>query len=148
MPYAHKWNYNIEKDGVVIAKMRTCSEVNWDAQDINVDEGGNPLTHKEPGKIEVTDVTLERGVGVDEDFHTEAQKTIDFGKLGGLTVENLKSDYDIVDLDRDGTELRRVTLFNSYVKQYSFGDWDASANEVTIEKIVLRYDFPQKASIA
>lgn len=148
MGYVQKWNYNIEHNGVVVAKMRTCSEVSWDAQDVNVDEGGNPLTHKEPGKIEVADVTLERGVGVDEDFHELAKKTIDFGKLGGLTVDDLKENYDIVDLDRDGSERRRVTLFNAYVKGYSHGDWDASANEVNVEKLVLRYDFPQKASIS
>jgi phage tail-like protein len=144
--YIHRWNFKIERGGVEIAKMRTCSEINWEAQDVNIDEGGNPLTHKEPGKIEVPDVTLERGAGIDEEFHDQAARTIDFINRGGDTVDVLKDDYDIVELDRDGTEVRRKTLRNAYVKGYSHGEWDATANEVLIQKIVLRYDFPLLAT--
>ena len=144
--YTHRWNFKIERGGVEIARMRTCSEISWEAQDVNIDEGGNPLTHKEPGKIEVQDVTLERGAGIDEEFHEQALRTINFIDRRGDTVDVLKDDYDIIDLDRDGTERRRVTLVNAYVKMYSHGEWDATSNEVLIHKIVLRYDFPRLAT--
>lgn len=148
MGYSQKWNYQIEKDGVVVAKMRTCSEINWEAQDVDVPEAGNPLLHKEPGAIDVPDVTMERGIGVDEDFHELAKKTIDFIEGGGVVTDALKDDYDVVDLDRDGSEIRRVTMVNAYIKGYSFGDRDASARgEITIEKVVFRYDYPRKSTL-
>jgi phage tail-like protein len=146
--YNQKWNFQVELDGVVVAKVRTVSEISFDTEDVEVPEGGNPILHKEPGGVTVPDVTLARGVFVDDVLYNHAMQTVAIIEGGGLVPDELKKDYDIVWLLRDGTESRRVTLVNAYGKSYNFGDGDASARgDISLEQLVLRYDFPRRATL-
>jgi phage tail-like protein len=59
----------------------------------------------------------------------------------GLTDPNYKRNLDIVQLDRDGTTLRRWTLYRAWPIKFIAGEWDAEADENVIEKVMLTYDY-------
>jgi phage tail-like protein len=139
----HKYKFIVEIDGFASAKFNKCSSVEWEAADIEHFEGGAVIPVKEPGRITVTDVTLDRGVGIDTDMHDWAVECVDFAKSGGVTPQDLKRNVELVQLARDGSEVRRIALFNAYPKKYVYGEWDNDADEVVIEQLVLRYDYPE-----
>ena len=142
----HKYNFGVEIDGFQSAAFNKCSGIEWEAADVDYWEGGAIIPVKEPGRITVPDVTLDRGVGLDEDMHNWAVEAYDFVKNGGVVPQDLKRNLEVVQYARDKSEKRRVTLFNGYPKKYSFGEWDNDADEVVIEQLVIRYDFPKNTT--
>jgi phage tail-like protein len=138
-----KWKYTVEVDGFASHAFNKCSAIEWETGDVEHWEGGNVIAHKEPGRVTVTDVTLDRGVGLDGDMHDWALECIDFTKNGGQVPQDLKRNLDVVERARDGSEVKRTTCFNAYPKKYVFGEYDSDADEVVVEQLVLRYDYPQ-----
>jgi len=47
----------------------------------------------------------------------------------------------VVQLDRDGSELRRWTLYNAWPTKFNAGEWDNEADENVIEQVTLTFDY-------
>jgi phage tail-like protein len=139
----HKYKFTVEVDGFRSAAFKACSSLEFEVADVDYWEGGAIIPVKEPGRVTVPDITLDRGVGLDRDMHDWALECIDFTKQGGAVPQELKRNLEVVQRARDGSEVRRVTAFNCYPKKYVFGEWDNDSDEVVIEQLVLRYDFPK-----
>lgn len=143
-----KWKYLIEIDGIDASAWKSCSGISWESADVELWEGGNMIAFKEPGRITVPDVTLERGIGLDDDFVEWMEETVDFAANGGALTEDLKRNLDNIQQRRDNSEVRRITMYNAYGKGYTYGEWDSESDEPVYETGVLRYDFPKRASAA
>ena len=139
----HKYKFKVEIDQVAGAKFKSCSKISVETEDVEYGEGGDLIPTKEPGKATVPDVTLDRGIGADKDLHDWFVQCVDFAKNGGLVPDELKRNLEVIELNRDNTEARRIVLYNCYPKSYDFGEWDWDANEVVIESMVLRYVWPK-----
>jgi phage tail-like protein len=122
-----------------------CSELSVEVAKIDYFEGGALIPIKDPGRLTYSDVTLDRGVSSDFDFHNWFLNTADAsrgpGGIGAISPQFKADDLSIVQRDRDNSRLREWNLVGSWPTKYTAGDWDNTADEVTIEQLVLTYDF-------
>ncbi len=63
----------------------------------------------------------------------------------GLQDPNFKRNLDIVQLDRDGSEVRRYRLQGAWPNKFVAGEWDNEAEENVIEMLTLVFDFFDEA---
>ena len=81
---------------------------------------------------------LEEEIAIIEQF-----EGVDVAKNGGLVDDKYKRTVDIVQLDRDGTTLRRFRLTQAWPFKRSIGDWDNDKDENLMESMSIcfkRYD--------
>ena len=147
-----KFKFQVEIDGFKSAAFAKCSGLDIEIANVEHREGGSLVPNKSPGLVTFPPITLERGASSDVDFFTWISSVVSTAAAGvGATATGLpdplyKRNVDIVQLDRDGSELKRWTLFNAYPTKAHFGEWDNSANEVVMETITLEYDFFDKTT--
>jgi phage tail-like protein len=55
-----------------------------------------------------------------------------------------KRNIDIVQMDRDGSVIKRWTVFGAWPTKFKPGEWGGSQNEVVVETLTLEYDFFDK----
>lgn len=140
-----KFLFRVEIDGMEEAKFKSCSEIGFEAGDVEHWEGGVVIAHKEPGRITVPDVTLERGRANNGELYNWAVETVNMAAGVGTVEEEFKRNLDVVQYDRAGKERRRWRLNNAYVKSWKLLGWDNTTDEVVIEQCVIRYDYPEPA---
>ena len=137
--YKTKFNFVVEIDGVVHAGFMKCSSLEAEFDEIVVREGGGhtPVT-KDPGLLNFSDITLERGaVHDDSDLYRWFVEVGDYASNRGLKNPAFKRSFDIVELDRDGEVLNRHRCAEAWVKKFVAGEWDNDSSEPTIEMVTL-----------
>jgi len=139
--FAKKHRYLVEADGISHAGFAKYSELSVEVATVQYFEGGSILPNKSPGRLTFPDVTLERGVTQDRDLFDWFQDVAITSSGLGLTDPGYKRNLDIVQLDRDGTTLRRWTLYRAWPVKFVAGEWDAEADENVIEKVTLTFDY-------
>ncbi len=139
--FAKRHRFLLEIDGVSHAGFAKCSELSVEVASVQYWEGGSIIPNKSPGRLTFPDVTLERGVTTDRDLFDWFQDVAITSSGLGLTDPNYKRNLDIVQLDRDGTTLRRWTLYRAWPVKFVAGEWDAEADETVIEKVTLTFDY-------
>jgi len=145
----HKFLAESNKFG--FSKFQKCSELSYEIAKIEYFEGGALIPIKIPGRITVTDTTLERGVSGHIDFHNwcltvaDASKGGPDGMIGGKGTVSpyFKDDVAITSRDLDNSVLREWTLLGAWPTKYVAGDWDNTVDEVVIETLTLTYDYPR-----
>ena len=123
------------------AGFQKCSELSVEVANIEHHEGGSLIPNKYPGRLKFSDVTLERGATRDLDLLNWFSQVANAAANAGLVDPRFKRDIDIVQLDRDGSTLRRWTLSNAWPIKFVAGAWDNEADENVIESVTLTYDF-------
>ena len=150
-----KFKFVVEIDNIGWAGFQKCSELSAEVAEIKYHEGGTLLAKKDPGRVEVSDVTLSRGATRDQDLWNWFKTVIDQqasggGNAGGLGAGSadpiFRRNADIVQLDRDGTELRRWSIYQCWPKKFVAGDWDNEADENVIEQVTLSVQSFDKTS--
>ena len=136
-----KFKFVIEIDGIARAAFQKCSELAVEAANVAYREGGRLHPHNAPGTITFPEITLERGVTDDFDLYNWFRDTYDAASGVGQNTPDLFRTFDIVQLDRDGSELERYTIFNCYCRRYAAGDWDNDADENRIESVVVQPEY-------
>ncbi|MCP4676582.1 MAG: phage tail protein [Deltaproteobacteria bacterium] len=136
-----KFTFRVEIDSVESAAFSKCSELSVEAAKVEHWEGGSLTPHKSPGRLTFADITLERGATKDKDLY-DWFTDVAFTSSGiGLVEPGYKRNIDIVQLDRDGGELRRWTVYNAWPTKFVAGEWDNSSDENIIESVTLAYDY-------
>lgn len=125
-----------------------CSELSYEIAKIEYWEGGSIIPWKVPGRVTMSDLTLERGACTSQEFYKWALESANAsaGKAptrgNGLNTPGYIDNLRIKQLDRDGQSvLRAWDVFNAWVQKFVAGDWDNTADEVVIEQLVLTYDW-------
>ena len=136
-----KFKYVVEIDGVASAGFQKCSELSVEVANVQYYEGGALIPNESPGRLTFADVTLERGATSDKDLFDWLTQVADAAANAGLNEPEFKRNLDIVQQDRDGSELRRWRLNNAWPVKFVAGDWDNEADENVIESATLTYDF-------
>lgn len=139
-----KYNFVVEIDGIERAAFATCSELSGEAENIEYREGGRRHPHNSPGLVTFSEITLGRGATDDFDLYNWFISTYDAATRKGQVAPNLFRTFDIVQLDDDGEELKRIRCFKAYCRAWSAGDWDNDANEVRIETATIKFDYPEQ----
>lgn len=139
--FFRKFSFVIEVDGIASTGFQKCGELSVEVANIMYSEGGALIPHKSPGRLTYSDVTLERGATQDRDLFDWFSQVADAAANAGLNEPAFRRTPDIVQLDRDGSELRRWRLHNAWPTKFVAGEWDNEADEVVIESVTLTYDF-------
>jgi phage tail-like protein len=135
-----KFKFVVEIDGVASARFQKCSELSIELAKVEYYEGGALLPNKGMGRGTVADITLERGATDDPDLWNWMKLAIDQVSQLGAKENDVKRTLDLVQLDRDGEELRRWTVHGAWPTKFVAGDWDNEADENVIEKLTLAID--------
>lgn len=137
-----RFKFLVEIDGFGSAAFQSCTppEAEFGVQEYF--EGGSLIPDKQPGRLTYSDVTLERSaVSGDTDAYNWFVETANVAANAGLVSPQYKRNVDIVQLDRDNSELRRWTLFNAWARKFTAGEFDGTSDDVTLESVVLAYDY-------
>lgn len=97
------------------------------------DEGGFSHTHKLPGRQKVGEVTAERGSYADKSFQNLLQQT--------LTNPSMRNTIIFEQLDRYGKAVRTYKLAEAWVSKWEGSDFDASSDDVAIEKLTIQFEY-------
>lgn len=138
--FAHKYRYHLEIGDFMRVAFTTCSELSAEVAKIEHWEGGRLIPYKEPGRTTFADITLTRGVTFDRESYDWFVEVINVVADTGRISPDFKRDLDIVQLDRDGSEMERYTIEGAWPTKFVAGDWDNGADEVRIEQLVLTFD--------
>ena len=132
-----KFKFVVEIDGVAYAGFQKCSQLEAEIAIIEQWEGGSLVADKSLGRVKFTNITLERGATNDLDLWNWFKTAIDAAANVGLKDSEIKRNLDVVQQDRDGSELRRWNVFEAMPAKFVAGEWDNNSDENVIEKIEL-----------
>lgn len=100
---------------------------------VEYNEGGYTSTHKLTGKEKVEPITLERGMFSSADMETIYKKS--------LSNANYRTTVTVTLLDNDGKAVRTWKLAEAWVSSWEGTDFDASSEDVAIEKITIEFEY-------
>lgn len=136
----HKYKYRVEVDGFASAKFHKCGGLEVELNKVEYWEGGSLYPITEPGRTKTTDLVLDRGVGLDRDFFLWLKQAYDYVRNGGALPADIKRNLDVVQLARDGSEVKRWTVYQAWPTKFKAGEWDSTSDEVVLEEITLCYE--------
>lgn len=139
--YHQTAKFVVEIDGIARAGFAECSELKHTVAVVEHWEGGGPIPHKAAGRSTFEPVTLRRGVTDDFDLYNWMAQVANAAAGVGLNTPNYKRNLDIVQKDRDGSELRRWRLHNAFPSEFVAGAWNAAEDANVVESVVLHYDY-------
>lgn len=133
-----KAQFEVDIDDVGQGRFSKCSALSIETDAATIHEGGSPLPFKQAGVSQIPDITLERGsVDGDSKLYELALRTTDAFSNQGLNARDYKFTMDIKVIDRQRNVLRRYACYGCFVKNYTIGDWDASASEILMESVTI-----------
>lgn len=140
--YFKKFAFTVEIDRVVFAGFQKAGPLEIELAVVEQYEGGALLPETSPGRAKVTPVVLERGATKDQDLFNWFKEVANLASNTGLVDDQYKRSLDIVQRDRDGTELKRWTLLDAWPSKWGGGDWDNTADQNVMESVTLQYKYP------
>ncbi len=128
------FNFLVETGGVLAAGFSEVTGMNAEVQAVEYREGRDPNsnTRKLPGLSKYGNVTLKKGVVVDQDFF-KWFKT-------GVDGDILRLDISILLLDEQRQEKVRYNLTNAWPVKFMAPDLKAAANEIAINSLELAHE--------
>ena len=138
--YYKKFAFVIEFDGVLNAGFQSCSELSAEIAVVEQWEGGAIKARKEPGRVTVPDLTLERGATDDLDLWEWFKLVANMATSTGAVDDEYKKDGEVIALNRDGSVRRRWALGGAWPNKFVAGAWDNTADENVIESVTLVID--------
>lgn len=134
-------NFVIEIDGVTEVQFATCSEIKGEVAVTEYNPGGSLTAHKLPGRISFPDITLTRGsVALDSEIYQWFNEVVNGVANSGANEPLFKRTMDIVQIDRDRSEVTRWRLRNCWLSSFSTGAFDGSAGEVLMESMTVVFE--------
>lgn len=136
--FEKKFSFVVEIEGIESANFTKSGPLEAEIAVIEQHEGGSLVPDMSPGRVTVAPLTLERGTAKgDSDLYKWWQDVVRISANSGLTGSSYRRDVEIVQLDRDGSVIRRWILGKCWPKKFSAGDWDNDADENKIESVEL-----------
>jgi len=138
-PYRN-FKFEVEIEGFSRAGFATVSGLTETTEDITYREGGeNETPHHLPGQTTFGDITLGRGISVDDDFLNWRNQIYDVDNSEGKQGDNetFRKTVVIHLKDKSGARVKKWTVKRAWPKEFSTEDLDANANAVLIQTLVL-----------
>jgi phage tail-like protein len=132
-PYAG-YNFSVELDGITRAGFRNCSGLESSTSASPYREGTDRVlsSRKIPGLLNHGDITLSRGVTADDKLWKWREKV--------MTGQVERHNISISLLNDVGEPKITWNLFECWPTQWTGPSFDASADEVAVEQLVLTYE--------
>jgi len=139
--FQKKFAFIVEIERIQSAKFTKMSELSAEIAKVEQHEGGSLIPDKSPGRVTVSDVTLERGVANgDSDLYRWWLEVVRISAQSGLPTPFYKREADVIQLDRDQSVLKRWILDGAWPTKMVVGEWDNDADENVIEMVTLTFD--------
>lgn len=136
-----KFSFVVEIEGIASAAFTKCSALEAEIAKVEQWEGGSLIPDKSPGRVTVSDVTLERGVADgDSDLYNWWLEVVRMSANQGLVTPDYKRPVEIIQLDRDGSVIKRWALDQCWPTKMVVGEWDNDADENVIEMLTITLD--------
>jgi len=158
-----KFRFNVEFSsltgaGVSRAGFTSCSLPTESNGEIQYREGNYNDTHeKSPGLTSYSDISLSRGVTLDQDLYQWAELikkhsakvrpsgdsafTAADKRIEGEASNDFRREVTITLLDREGKAVKQWTIYNAHLAEFNPGDGlDANAEEKLINSMTLRHE--------
>lgn len=140
--FDRKFAYKLVIDGFTSVDFSKVGPLSAKIAVVKHREGGRLIPNKSLGLVDFDPITCERGAAqFDFDIYTWFVQAANAAADIGLKDQIVKRHADVLQLDRDGEIIGRWSIFNMFPTEFNAGEWDASANEVQIHKLVLEYDY-------
>ena len=136
-----RFKWICEVPGLGSSGFSKCSELSAEVAKVEYFEGGSLIPNKSPGRLTFSDVTLERGATQDKDLFDWFSEVVSTSSGLGLVDPDYKRDAEVVQQDRDGTTLRRWSLYQAWPVKFVAGEWDNDSDENVMESVTLTYDY-------
>jgi phage tail-like protein len=138
-----KWKFVVEIDGVAYAGFEKCDGLEAEVAVSEHYEGGAMIPDKSPQRVKFSDLTLERGACQDQDLYDWFVEVAKAAAGTGLVDPEFKRNLDIVQQERDGSEIERYRVFNAFPRKFNpaSGGWDNNSDDNRVEQVVLAYDY-------
>ncbi|HEU4349800.1 MAG TPA: phage tail protein [Actinoplanes sp.] len=132
-PYAG-YNFAVELDGITRAGFRECSGLDNSQNATEYREGTdkNLSVRKTPGLVTHSDVTLTRGITADSKLWEWREKA--------MRGEVERHDISIALQDDLGRTKIAWNLYECWPRQWTGPSFNATADEVAVEQLVLAYE--------
>jgi len=137
--------FHVEVSGIRRAAFSECSELSVEVAVQTYFEGGRDIPHKKPSRRTFADVTLSRGATGDPEFYDWMDSVAGFADGLGAVGDDMKRTLDIVELDADGSEVRRHTLFGCFPTKHVVGESNADSDDPQTESLTLAYDYFERS---
>jgi phage tail-like protein len=131
------FSFVLEIDSVQIATFRKCSGIESETEIVEYKEAtkdGQLIIRKAPGAMKWADITLERRVDGSQDLWNWRKQVID-GDIDGARRHG-----SIVVKDSQHHEVARWNFENGWPSKYTGADFDAGANDIAAEKLVITHE--------
>lgn len=139
-----KFNFRVSADGITYAYFTTCGAISAEVGVIEHYEGGQRHPHKVPGLETWADVDLARGASDDADLWNAFLDTYSASTGLGQDSPTLDRTIEIEQLNAQREVVLRYVLHNAWISKYSSGDFDAKANEITMETATITYEWAER----
>jgi phage tail-like protein len=139
--YFKKFKFIVEIGGVSFAGFQKAGPLEAEVAVVEQHEGGVIIPDKSPGRVKVSNITLERGATTDFDLFNWFQQVANIAANGGLVTPQYKRTFDLVQQERDNTTLRRWRARGAWPIKFKAGDWDNSSDENVVEMVELAIDW-------
>jgi phage tail-like protein len=131
----------LEIDGCEIGSFRKCTGIESEHEIIEykeVTKDGRMIIRKSPGAMKWSDVTLERRIDNSTELWKWHKQVID-GDIDGA-----RRNGSIVAKNSKMEETARWNFTNGWVAKWTGADFDAGANDVATEKVVITHERMEK----
>lgn len=136
-PYMN-FNFLVEIDGIAVAGFQECSGLDSTTEAVEYREGGeNTTVRKLAGITKYSDITLKRGI-TDSDELWNWRKSVIDGKF-----ERRSGSIILLDLERN--EKLRWNFHNAWPTKWEGPTFDAKANDIAIETMVIAHEGIERA---
>jgi phage tail-like protein len=137
-PRDKSFAFVVEIDGIERAAFTECSELSMEVGEMKYREGGTLVEEKEAGLVTFPDITLKRGKISDRSFYNWIKDVINVTSgLANVPGATYKRNLDVVQLDRDGSEIRRYPVIEAWPKTRKVGPWNNNSEDYVMEEMVL-----------
>lgn len=131
-------------DGFARAGFSACSKLESSTEDIKYREGGdNTSPKKSAGLTDFANITLKRGVIIDEaqnDFYNWMTEVHDV-QSKGIAARDYRRDIEIVEVERGGLVVVRWRVVNAFpVRFLAMSDLEGLGNDSVIEELELAHE--------
>lgn len=140
-----KWKFRVFIERLDSMAYQSCSGFKVNIGVAEYSEGGTLAPYKYAGMFSYDNVTFERGLTYNEDvwrwIQQLGQMTLDDGYGGGDVHPLYKRNGNALQLERDGSVAIEHEFYEGFPADYTAGDWDNTADEVTMENFTLAYRY-------
>jgi phage tail-like protein len=139
-----RWKFLVDDvtSGLPNGRFKSGSGLKYNVGKVEYREGGALAAQKEPGLVTFDDFTLERGMSRDEYFYNWLVEVVDMLRYqggGGDISPRFKRDLNVRQLERNNTTVINHDVRQGFPIEWSGGEWDADAEEVTVDMAVITY---------